>query len=91
VARDLDLLRAVVGDRRLTSFGGSYGTLIGETYATLFPGRVRALGLDAPLDGDVWLNHPIQARSEQIASSTTSWPRPTGPRCPRRTRSIPAS
>jgi pimeloyl-ACP methyl ester carboxylesterase len=72
VARDLDLLRAAVGDRKLTYFGASYGTMIGETYASLFPGKVRALALDSLLDGNTWLNHPIQARTEQLASFESS-------------------
>src|SRR5436305_352489 len=37
-ARDLDRLRAAVGDRRLSYVGGSYGTFLGATYANLFPG-----------------------------------------------------
>jgi pimeloyl-ACP methyl ester carboxylesterase len=45
-ARDLDHLRRLVGDRRLSYFGESFGTLIGQTYANLFPRRVRAMALD---------------------------------------------
>ncbi|MBG0567257.1 alpha/beta hydrolase [Actinoplanes aureus] len=50
VAKDLDLLRQAVGDDRLTYVGYSYGTLIGATYANLFPGAVRALILDGNVD-----------------------------------------
>lgn len=46
-ARDLDLLRAALGDEQLTYVGYSYGTRLGATYAELFPDRVRALVLDA--------------------------------------------
>ena len=49
-ARDLDHLRRLVGDRRLTYFGESFGTLIGQTYANLFPRRVRAMALDGLID-----------------------------------------
>ena len=49
-ADDLDALRQVVGDERLTFWGVSYGTVIGSTYAALFPGRVRALVLDGSVD-----------------------------------------
>jgi pimeloyl-ACP methyl ester carboxylesterase len=48
--RDLDYLRRLVGDRRLTYYGISGGTFIGETYANMFPGRVRAMELDAIVD-----------------------------------------
>ena len=50
VARDLDLLRRAVGDRRLTYDGISYGTYLGATYAAMFPGNVRALVLDGNFD-----------------------------------------
>lgn len=49
-ARDLDDLRAALGDEKLTYLGKSYGTLLGATYANLFPGRVRALVLDGVVD-----------------------------------------
>ena len=45
-ARDLDRVRAAVGDERLTYVGYSYGTFIGQVYASLFPRRVRAMVLD---------------------------------------------
>ena len=50
VARDLDVIRAVVGDPRLHYLGFSYGTLIGAVYAELFPTRVGAMVLDGPVD-----------------------------------------
>jgi pimeloyl-ACP methyl ester carboxylesterase len=50
VARDLDVIRAVVDDRKLHYLGFSYGTLIGSVYAELFPDRVGAMVLDGPLD-----------------------------------------
>ena len=46
-ARDMDLLRAALGDDGLTYVGYSYGTRLGATYAELFPGNIRALVLDA--------------------------------------------
>ncbi|MDH6711032.1 pimeloyl-ACP methyl ester carboxylesterase [Kitasatospora sp. MAA19] len=53
-ARDLDLLRAAVGDRRLSYLGTSYGSYLGTTYANLFPDRVRALVLDSAPDPVAW-------------------------------------
>ena len=43
-ARDLDHLRKLVGDRTLNYRGVSFGTFIGQTYANMFPRRVRATG-----------------------------------------------
>jgi pimeloyl-ACP methyl ester carboxylesterase len=45
-ARDLDELRAALGDEQLSYVGFSYGTRLGATYAELFPERVRAVVLD---------------------------------------------
>jgi pimeloyl-ACP methyl ester carboxylesterase len=50
MARDLDYLRRLVGDRRLNYYGVSYGTLIGQTYANMFPRRVRAMAIDGVVD-----------------------------------------
>ncbi len=49
-ARDLDLLRAALGDDKLNYLGFSYGTYLGALYAALFPDRVRALVLDGAVD-----------------------------------------
>lgn len=49
-ARDLDFLRRSVGDPRLSYVGLSYGTYLGQTYANLFPSRVRAMVLDGVVD-----------------------------------------
>lgn len=50
VARDLDRLRQAVGDSGLTYMGQSYGTLLGATYAQLFPTHIRAMVLDSAID-----------------------------------------
>ena len=49
-ARDLDLLRAALGEDRLTYVGYSYGTELGGVYAALFPSRIRAFVLDGAVD-----------------------------------------
>ncbi|HEX6247541.1 MAG TPA: alpha/beta hydrolase [Nocardioidaceae bacterium] len=49
-ARDVDVIRAVLGDQKLSWFGASYGTLLGATYAELFPDRVGRMVLDAAID-----------------------------------------
>jgi len=50
VVRDLDVLRAVVGDAKLNWFGFSYGTYVGAFYAGMFPQRVGRMVLDGPVD-----------------------------------------
>jgi pimeloyl-ACP methyl ester carboxylesterase len=54
VARDMDVLRAAVGDEQLSYVGVSYGTHLGSVYANLFPDRVRAVALDGNLDAVGW-------------------------------------
>ena len=50
VARDLDIIRAVVGDDVLHYYGASYGTFIGAVHAELFPERVGRMVLDGAVD-----------------------------------------
>ncbi|MFC9465692.1 alpha/beta hydrolase [Streptomyces coelicoflavus] len=60
-ARDLDLMRYLLGDERLHYFGVSYGTAIGAVYAHLYPSHVGRLVLEAPVD-------PTEDLSEQQVS-----------------------
>ncbi|GGS52243.1 alpha/beta hydrolase [Actinokineospora fastidiosa] len=50
VARDMDALRAALGERQVSLYGISYGTLTGQMYAERFPQRVRAMVLDSVFD-----------------------------------------
>lgn len=65
VARDLDVLRAALGDRKLTYVGYSYGTRIGSTYAEMFPGNVRSVVLDGAIDPT---QNSEESRVAQIAA-----------------------
>ncbi|GII89239.1 proteinase [Sphaerisporangium siamense] len=49
-ARDMDVLRAALGDQGITYLGKSYGTYLGAVYADLFPKKIRALVLDGAID-----------------------------------------
>ncbi|HEY2672116.1 MAG TPA: alpha/beta fold hydrolase [Rugosimonospora sp.] len=54
-ARDMDSIRAALGQQKLNYYGFSYGTYLGQVYATLFPQRVRRMVLDSNVDPrDVW-------------------------------------
>jgi pimeloyl-ACP methyl ester carboxylesterase len=50
VARDMDRIREALGEDRINYLGFSYGTSIGQTYAQLFPTRLRAMVLDGVVD-----------------------------------------
>ncbi|MBV8931479.1 MAG: alpha/beta fold hydrolase [Kutzneria sp.] len=50
VVRDIDAIRAALGERKLTYYGVSYGTLMGQQYAEFYPDRIRALVLDSNMD-----------------------------------------
>ena len=50
VAKDMDSVRAAMGDDQLTYVGYSYGTSIGQTYARIFPTHVRAMVIDGVVD-----------------------------------------
>ena len=64
VARDLELLRRAVGDRKLNYLGYSYGTAIGAYYANLFPNKVRAITLDGVIDPVEWTSSSRSAPIE---------------------------
>jgi pimeloyl-ACP methyl ester carboxylesterase len=67
VARDMDRLRAAVGDEQLSYLGFSYGTFLGATYESLYPERYRALVLDGALDADEYINQPMDNLLAQSA------------------------
>jgi pimeloyl-ACP methyl ester carboxylesterase len=67
-ARDLDVLRVAVGDEKLSFLGFSYGTVLGATYASLFPQNYRALVLDGGMDADQYLNRPGDYAMDQSAA-----------------------
>ncbi|CAG6398536.1 alpha/beta hydrolase [Streptomyces cocklensis] len=52
-ARDMDVMRQLLGDAKLNYVGKSYGTFLGATYAGLFPQRVGRLVLDGAMDPSV--------------------------------------
>ncbi|WP_327704156.1 alpha/beta hydrolase [Streptomyces decoyicus] len=59
-ARDMDVLRAALGDKKLSYVGASYGTLLGATYAGLYPSRAGRMVLDGAM------NPAIDSRTTNI-------------------------
>ncbi|MEV6596637.1 alpha/beta hydrolase [Actinoplanes sp. NPDC051346] len=58
VARDMDVLRRAVGDKKLTFLGFSYGSALGQYYANMFPDRVRAITVDGVINPVNWAGTP---------------------------------
>ncbi|WP_261819143.1 alpha/beta hydrolase [Nocardioides sp. OK12] len=53
-ARDMDLVRQALGDEQASFFGASYGSVLGATWVSMFPGTVRAAVVDSVLDPVAW-------------------------------------
>jgi pimeloyl-ACP methyl ester carboxylesterase len=76
-ARDMDSIRAALGDEQLSYIGVSYGTYLGGVYATLFPERVRAMVLDSAYEPtgdseyDQWLTQLVGF--EQAFANWAAW------------------
>jgi pimeloyl-ACP methyl ester carboxylesterase len=84
-ARDMDAVRAGVGDPKTTYLGYSYGTLLGATYAQLFPTHIRALVLDGAVDPrqDAVAASESQAKGFELAfGNFTRWCKANSSRCP---------
>ncbi|NNH72399.1 alpha/beta fold hydrolase [Nocardia uniformis] len=84
VVQDMDIIRAVLGDDKLSYVGYSYGTRLGYSYAEKFPDRVRALVLDGALDPsqDPVRESVLQAASFQQAFDAYATECATRPECP---------
>ena len=84
VARDLDVLRALSGDQKLTYAGFSYGTYLGATYAELFPANTGRLVLDGALDPSLSYSERRQGQArgfERALRNYVAWCQ-SGQSCP---------
>ncbi|HTA38746.1 MAG TPA: alpha/beta fold hydrolase [Candidatus Acidoferrales bacterium] len=85
--RDLDYLRQLAGDAQLNYRGISYGTFIGQTYAAMFPQRVRAMVLDGVLDPVAFTTSTERSIAGSIAAADVVFDKfqslcqSAGPRC----------
>lgn len=69
VVKDMDVLRSVLGDEKLTYLGYSYGTRLGSTYAETFPKNVRALVLDGAVDPDQTPGQALVAQGQGFGTA----------------------
>jgi pimeloyl-ACP methyl ester carboxylesterase len=69
VARDMDVMRRAVGDKKLNYLGFSYGSALGQYYANMFPDRFRALVVDGVLDPTAWVGNTRQIIDDRLHSS----------------------
>lgn len=75
-ARDLEVIRAALGEPRISFYGGSYGTYLGAVYGQLFPARVDRMVLDGAIDpAKVWhgMNRGWAAASEAAFADWVGW------------------
>jgi pimeloyl-ACP methyl ester carboxylesterase len=71
-AYDLEAVRAALGEGKLNYIGFSYGTMMGQRYAELFPHRIRTMINDANMDHSI--RSPWEQNSTASASTTPSAP-----------------
>ncbi|MFE0771637.1 alpha/beta hydrolase [Streptomyces sp. NPDC058861] len=72
-ARDMDVIRAALGERRISYFGLSYGTYLGSVYTELFPQRVDRFVLDSAVDPKRVWRGMAQSWAEQAETSFDRW------------------
>ncbi|QNF93711.1 MULTISPECIES: alpha/beta hydrolase [Janibacter] len=72
-ARDMDVLRAALGDGKLTYLGKSYGTYLGATYADLFPDRSGRMVLDGVLPPDATSEEVAIGQAKGFDTATRAW------------------
>ena len=72
-ARDMDVLRAALGDEKLSYLGYSYGTYLGATYAELYPQRVGRMVLDAAIAPRIGMDDLVAGQAQGFEESITEF------------------
>ncbi|MFG1921606.1 alpha/beta hydrolase [Cryptosporangium sp. NPDC048952] len=72
-ARDVDLVRRALGERRISFLGYSYGAYLGAVYTQLFPGRTDRVVLDSAGDPDAWGPRALQGTEEEGERALRGW------------------
>ncbi len=90
-ARDMEQIRRALGEETISMFGFSYGTLLGATYAELFPSRVRAFALDGALDAQATSDQRSREQARGFERVLSAWAAGCAQRksCPRSLRTSP--
>jgi pimeloyl-ACP methyl ester carboxylesterase len=84
-AKDMDAIRTAVGDAKMSYLGFSYGTLLGATYAQLFPGNIRAMVLDGAVDPKQSYVQGSESQAkgfERAFTNFSAWCKATPDKCP---------
>jgi pimeloyl-ACP methyl ester carboxylesterase len=72
-ARDMDVIRAALGESRLSYLGSSYGTYLGEVYLQLFPRRADRVVLDSALNPDLYGPDLTSTSGPAVTAVMKSW------------------
>ncbi|MFC7565105.1 alpha/beta hydrolase [Actinomadura namibiensis] len=72
-ARDIDLVRRVLGERRISFLGYSYGSYLGAVYTQMFPGRTDRVVLDSAGDPHVWGPRATRGSEEEAERALRGW------------------
>ncbi|MGW6023818.1 alpha/beta hydrolase [Streptomyces sp. NPDC055099] len=74
-ARDMDVLRAVLGERRISYYGVSYGTALGAVYMQLFPRRADRFVLDSAVDPKRMWREMFRVWAKEAEPAYARWAR----------------
>lgn len=72
-ARDIDLVRRVLGERRISFLGYSYGSYLGAVYTQMFPDRTDRVVLDSAGDPDKWGPLALQGTEDEAERALRGW------------------
>ncbi|MFI6638123.1 alpha/beta hydrolase [Streptomyces sp. NPDC050504] len=79
-ARDMDVLRALLGERRISYFGISYGTALGAVYTQMFPQRADRFVLDSAVDPDGMWREMFRSWGREAEPAFARWAKWTAER-----------
>ncbi|MEV7194760.1 alpha/beta hydrolase [Streptomyces sp. NPDC093510] len=79
-ARDMDILRAVLGEKKISYFGVSYGTALGAVYTQLFPRRADRFVLDSAVDPKLMWREMFRVWAPEAEPAFARWSRWTAER-----------